>query len=98
MAFSFDVSRSSTAMDPRVLHAITFIKENLSCKLREQELAQQEGLTAQHFCVLFKAETGETPARYVHRSRMIRARELLEDDDHLRLSIKEIAVALDAAI
>lgn len=70
------------------------MKQNLGCKLTEKELAHQAGLTAQHFCVLFKAETGETPARFLHRLRMDKARELLEDDDHSRLSIKEIAAGV----
>lgn len=81
-------------MDPRILHALTFMQQNLSCKLTEKELAHQAGLTAQHFCVLFKAETGETPARYLSRLRMDKAREVLEDDDHSQLSIKEIAAGV----
>jgi transcriptional regulator GlxA family with amidase domain len=85
-------------MDSRIQHSIKFMEQNLSSRLTEKELAHQSGLTAQHFCVLFKAETGETPARYLNRLRMDKARELLEDDDHSRLSIKEIAAALVAAI
>ena len=81
-------------MDSRIQHAISFMKQNLSCKLAEKELAHQAGLTAQHFCVLFKTETGETPARYLNRLRMDKARELLEDYDHSRLSIKEIAAGV----
>jgi transcriptional regulator GlxA family with amidase domain len=69
------------------------MKENLSRKLTEKELAHQAGLTAQHFCVLFKGETGETPARHLNRLRMEKARELLEDDQS-RLSIKEIATVV----
>jgi transcriptional regulator GlxA family with amidase domain len=81
-------------MDSRIQQAISFMKETLSSKLTESELARQAGLTAQHFCVLFKAETGETPARYLNGLRMDRARELLEDDAHSRLSIKEIAACV----
>ena len=80
-------------MDPRILHAITFMKQNLSRRLSEKELAHHAGLTAQHFCVLFKAETGETPARYLNRVRMEIARGLLEDGDS-RLSIKEVAAGV----
>jgi len=50
-------------MDSRITQAITFMKKNLNVRLTEKEFAQKAGLTAQHFCVLFKAETGETPAR-----------------------------------
>lgn len=78
-------------MDPRILHALVFMKENLSGKLTEQELAQRAGLTVQHFGVLFKAQTGETPGHYLSGLRMDKARGLLEEEDQSRLSIKEIA-------
>ena len=78
-------------MDSRIRQAIAFMEENLSAKVTENELAHRAGLTAQHFCVLFKGETGETPARYLNRLRMDKARELLDLDDHSHFSIKEIA-------
>lgn len=78
-------------MDSRIRQAITFIEENLEVRLTEKDFAHKAGLTAQHFCVLFKTETGETPAHYLNRLRMYKACELLADDHHSRLSIKEIA-------
>ena len=81
-------------MDSRIRQAIAFMIENLSRKLTEKDLAHHAGLTAQHFCVLFKAETAETPARYLNRLRMDKARELLEREDHSQLSIKEIATTV----
>ena len=81
-------------MDSRILHAITYMRENLNVRLLEKEFAHQAGLTPQHFCVLFKTETGETPASYLNRLRMDKASELLADDDHSRLSIKEIAASV----
>jgi AraC family transcriptional regulator, arabinose operon regulatory protein len=81
-------------MDSRIRQAITFMEENLHARLSEKELAHQAGLTPQHFCVLFKAETLETPARYLNELRMARASELLADDDHSQLSIKEIAASV----
>ena len=81
-------------MDSRIRQAIAFMKQNLDMKLTEKELAQSAGLTPQHFCVLFKSETGETPARYFHGLRMDKARELLADGDQSRLSIKEIAAGV----
>jgi transcriptional regulator GlxA family with amidase domain len=70
------------------------MKENLNARLTEKELARQAGLTPQHFCVLFKTEIGETPARHLIRLRMDKASELLADDVLSRLSIKEIATAV----
>ena len=81
-------------MDSRIRQAITYMRENLNVRLTEKEFAHQAGLTAQHFCVLFKTETGETPASYLNRLRMDKASELLADDDHSRLSIKEIATVV----
>ena len=81
-------------MDSRIRQAIAFVEQNLSAKVTENELAQRAALTAQHFCVLFKAETGETPARYLNKLRMEKARELLEDEDYVQLSIKEIATTV----
>ena len=78
-------------MDSRIRQAIAFMQQNLGARLTEKEFAQRAGLTAQHFCVLFKAETGDTPARYLNRSRMDKACELLANNDHSQLSVKEIA-------
>jgi len=70
------------------------MEQNLSSKLTEKALAHRACLTAQHFCVLFKIETGETAIPCLNRLRMEKARELLECDDHWRLSIKEVAAYL----
>lgn len=81
-------------MDSRVQRAIIFMEENLHRKLTEKEFAHQAGLTAQHFSRLFKAYTGEPPMRYLNRSRMEKARELLESGGPPHLSIKEIAACV----
>ena len=81
-------------MDSRIRQAITHMRENLNVSITEKEFARQAGLTPQHFCVLFKTETGETPASYLNRLRMDKASELLVSDDHSRLSIKEIAASV----
>jgi AraC family transcriptional regulator len=50
-------------------------------------MARTVNLTSFHFCHLFKAETGRSPARYLKALRLERARELLETTS---LSVKEI--------
>jgi transcriptional regulator GlxA family with amidase domain len=50
-------------------------------------MARAVNLTAFHFCHLFKAETGSSPAKYLKALRLERARELLETTF---LSVKEI--------
>lgn len=81
-------------MDSRISHAIRFMKQDLSRKTTEEEMARQVGLTPQHFCVLFKADTDETPMHFLRRLRLEEAQRLLESDQHLGLSIKEIASAV----
>ncbi len=77
-------------MDSRIRLAIAFMAENLSRKLTETELAHHAGLTAQHFCVLFKAQTEESPMRYLRKVRL-RAREFLNTPENSNRSIKEVA-------
>jgi len=79
------------SMDTRVQRAIIVMEENLHRKVTEKEFERLAGLTAQHFSVLFKADTGEPPMRYLNGLRMARARELLESAVQSHLSIKEIA-------
>jgi transcriptional regulator GlxA family with amidase domain len=81
-------------MDSRIRQAIKFMEENPEMRFTEKEFALKAGLTPQHFCVLFRTETGETPARYLNGLRMVKACELLADDHHSRLSIKEIAATV----
>jgi len=78
-------------MDARIRQSIILVKEDLKRRHSSQELAVRSGLTPQHFCVLFKAETGETPIAFMRRVRMDEARRLLEDPSKLLLNIKEIA-------
>ena len=81
-------------MDTRVQRAIILMEENLHRMVTERQFARQAGLTAQHFSVLFKADTGEPPMRYLNRLRMERARELLESAVQSHLSVKEIAACV----
>ena len=78
-------------MDSRIRRAIAFMEENLGRRLTEKELAHKAGVTAQHFCVLFRAETGETPICCLRRLRLEKARKLLHTDENSNLSIKEVA-------
>ncbi|HEY0100668.1 MAG TPA: helix-turn-helix transcriptional regulator [Pyrinomonadaceae bacterium] len=56
-------------------------------KLTLHDMARAVNLTTFHFCHLFKAETGRSPAKYLKALRLERARELLETTF---LSVKEI--------
>ena len=78
-------------MDSRIQTITIFMKENLTRRITEKDLADRLTLAAQYFCRLFKSETGETPIHYLNQLRMKKARELLESDEHANLSIKQIA-------
>ena len=74
-------------VDARVEQAIAFIEENYQRDLSLCKVAGAVHLSIWYLCHLFKAETGETPARYLKMVRMRRARALLENS---LLSIKEV--------
>ncbi len=74
-------------VDARVQQAILFIEENYQRDLSLSKVAGAVHLSIWYLCHLFKAETGETPARYLKMVRMRRARALLENS---LLSIKEV--------
>jgi AraC-like DNA-binding protein len=51
------------------------------------KISEEVNLTREHFCRLFKAETGFTPAKYIKHLKLQRGKHLLENTF---LSIKEI--------
>ena len=65
-------------MDPRVLHIINLLSEDVSRNCDLQALADSVHLSPSRLRHLFKDETGYTPAQYLKRLRLERARELLE--------------------
>jgi len=63
------------------------MRRNPRARLTLNDMARTVNLTSFHFCHLFKAETGSSPAKYLKALRLERARELLETTF---LSAKEI--------
>ncbi|HLL70236.1 MAG TPA: helix-turn-helix domain-containing protein [Pyrinomonadaceae bacterium] len=74
-------------MDVRVQNVLALMRRDLRAKLTLNDMARAVNLTSFHFCHLFKAETGRSPAKYLKAVRLERARELLETTF---LSVKEI--------
>lgn len=74
-------------MDVRVQNVVALMRRDLRAKLTLHDMARAVNLTSFHFCHLFKAETGSSPAKYLKAMRLERARELLETTF---LSVKEI--------
>lgn len=65
-------------MDQRTQLVIAYMRGNLHCKLSLSDLARVVNLSRSRMRHLFKAETGTSPARYLHSLRIEQAKELLE--------------------
>jgi len=72
----------------RITRAIRHLTDHLTDPLCLETLAEVSGLSPSQFTRLFRRHTGYSPMLYLRRTRVQRARELLEDAD---LSVKEVA-------
>lgn len=85
--FSRFLPERTVILDVRVQNVVTLMRRDLRARLKLNDMARAANLTSFHFCHLFKAETGSSPARYLKNLRLERARELLETT---LLNVKEI--------
>ena len=74
-------------MDIRVRRVINQLSKDLSCDADLERLANSVNLSSSRLRHLFKDETGLTPAQYLKRLRLERAKELMEDSF---LRLKEV--------
>ena len=74
-------------MDTRVRRVIEHLSKDLSCDADLKSLASLVTLSSSRLRHLFKDETGLTPAQYLKRLRLERAKELMEDSF---LRLKEV--------
>ena len=74
-------------MDSRVQKALFLIQEHYGDKLTLQVLSEEVHLTKEHFCRLFKAETGSSPLKYLKSWRLQKGKDLIENSV---MSVKEI--------
>jgi transcriptional regulator GlxA family with amidase domain len=65
-----------------------WIADNLDEDLSVEALAMRAGMSPRNFARIFTAETKLTPAKYVERARLERARQLMEDT---KLSLQAVA-------
>jgi len=70
--------RETAELDSRIRHSLEFICERFAEPLEVARIAAQCGLSPSRFAHLFRAQTGETPQRYLELQRLNRARQLLE--------------------
>ncbi|TDK39221.1 GlxA family transcriptional regulator [Rhizobium deserti] len=66
----------------RIRRAISFAREKLSEPLPVERLAEAASLSPRQFSRMFRAETGQTPARAVERLRVEAARVMIETTRH----------------
>jgi transcriptional regulator GlxA family with amidase domain len=76
------------AKSDRVQDALTFARNNLRLPLMVEQLAEAARLSPRQFTRVFRAETGQSPARAVENLRLEAARYMLEQR---RLPVEEIA-------
>jgi transcriptional regulator GlxA family with amidase domain len=76
------------AKSDRVQDALTFARNNLRQPLTVEQLAEAARLSPRQFTRVFRAETGQSPARAVENLRLEAARYMLEQG---RLPVEEIA-------
>jgi len=84
-------SQGNCIRSHRVYRTIEFLKHHLADRFTEEGLAFRAGVTREHFARLFKSETGESPMSFLRRLRYEEARVILESEEQLGLSIKEVA-------
>ncbi|WP_409342888.1 response regulator [Paenibacillus sp. MBLB4367] len=79
----------------QLLQATAYIGEHYKDEeLSLQQLCRHVGMSASYFCAVFKQHTGETFVEYVTRTRMLKAKELLQ---HTPLKSYEIAAQVGYA-
>ncbi len=82
------VARAGATADnlpPPIRDAIRLFETHVEDPLRIPDVAQAVGLSGRHFERLFKRETGQSPLRYYHHLRLMKARQrVLYSNDSLR--------------
>lgn len=68
----------AAGVDTRISRSLDFICQRFSEPLTVAAIATHCGLSPSRFAHLFRAQTGETPQRYLELQRLNRARQLLE--------------------
>ena len=82
------VARAGSTADslpPQIREAIRLFETHVEDPLRIPDVARAVGLSGRHFERLFKRETGQSPLRYYHHLRLMKARQrVLYSNDSLR--------------
>lgn len=81
----------SVVDDDRILKSLVYIRKNIHCDIKIEELANLVCTSKDHFIRLFKKGTGITPVQYINKKKIEKAQLLLITEE---LPIKEIAFML----
>jgi AraC family transcriptional regulator len=82
---------SAARIDPRISWIVSHLQRHFAEPMTVGELAALVNLSPSRFRALFAAQTGASPALFLQRLRLRRARLLLE---HSFLSVKEVMAAV----
>lgn len=72
----------------KLRRAVEYVRENIDNDISFRDIAAHLDMSAYHFARMFKNSTGEPPHKYIVRSRVNRAKELLAEP---HLSIADVA-------
>lgn len=76
---------TADSLPPPIREAIRLFESHVEDPLRIPDVAAAVGLSGRHFERLFKRETGQSPLRYYHHLRLMKARQrVLYSNDSLR--------------
>ena len=76
---------TSDSLPPQIRDAIRLFETHVEDPLRIPDVAAAVGLSGRHFERMFKRETGQSPLRYYHHLRLMKARQrVLYSNDSLR--------------
>jgi transcriptional regulator GlxA family with amidase domain len=73
---------------PAVESAFAFMQSHLDSVLTLADIARRAGLSASHFCTVFREQTGQTPMDYFIRMKIHKAQHLLVNS---AMTVQEIA-------
>lgn len=77
----FEMRQSLLTRDPMIKRAIDWIRQNLAERISVDDILAQVPVSKRNFSRRFREETGESPAGFVQRMRIERAKSLLETSD-----------------
>ncbi len=83
-----DMEAAAFKMDERIRRTISYVEQNISCVISNEDLARQVNMACNSFTRFFREHLNASPQEYIRQQRIDLASELL---DHSNYTIDEIA-------